>query len=869
VTWPWHRLTYPRRFAIISVLFAAPLAMLALSFLSEVDDRTQFGTKQLQGTEYLRPLRQVAELLPEAHLAAAAAQADPARAAVWREHLSALDRRFGALESVDRRLGALLDTTSRFADLNRQWTVFREAAPTVPRRELDVLYRKLAETAGALKVHVGNRSNLILDPELDTYYLADAVLMKLPEAHSLIAQLRRATAGESDDAGAVRIERDQLRDRLQASVQKTEHGLNTAFANNPSRTLGPSLRESLDRFMSAAAALVDEPPAGLGSGTADAAAYARALQASLELWDRAAGELDRLIAARLNSYTGWARGVIALVMVSLLVLTFLWMGLYVSVMHAARDLTRSAARTAAMMDTALDCIIVMDHDGRIVEFNPAAERTFGYARADVVGRPLADAIVPPSRRAAHVAGLRHYLATGESRFLGQRIEVVAMRAGGEEFPVELAITPIVNDGHPIFTAYLRDITERRRAEDELRRSKESAEAGSRAKSEFLATMSHEIRTPMNGVLGFAELLADTSLDAEQRHHLDTIRESGEALLKIINDILDFSKMEAGSMRLESTPLDFSATAGEVTRLLGAQANAKHVELLIDDRADAPLWLVGDPGRVRQVLVNLVGNAIKFTERGSVRITVQRVQDHSGPGSVRCAISDTGVGIPADKLPVLFQKFSQADGSSTRRYGGTGLGLAISKQLVQLMGGDIGVESEHGRGSTFWFTLPLPTAEQMDESVGRSTTATETTELAPQAASACGLALVAEDGRTNQMVASLMLRRLGWSADIVSTGGDAVAMYRKKAYDIVFMDCHMPEMDGFEATEEIRRIEADSGHRVPIVATTASVLPEERARCLRSGMDDFVAKPIQLRDMRRVIGVWAPDRPQQPAGAATG
>jgi PAS domain S-box-containing protein len=852
---PWY---YPRKFALISVLFAAPLAMLALSFLSEVDDRTQFGTKELQGIEYLRPLRQVGELLPEAHLAAAAAQADPAQAAAWQRHLSVLDRRFGALESMDRRLGTQLDTSSRFEALNQQWMEFRETAPALPRPELDVLYRGLADAVAALKVHVGNTSNLILDPELDSYYLMDAMLTQLPEALSLVAQLRRATTGQSDGAGATQIELAPLRERLRASLHRTEHGLNTAFANNRSRTLGVPLRSSLNGFMAAAGALAD--------GT-DPNAHSRAFRAGFELWDQAAADLDLLIAARVSGYTRWARGVIALVIVSLLVLTFLWMGLYASVMHAVRRLRRAADRTAAMMDSALDCIIVMDHEGRIVEFNPAAERTFGYARADVVGRPLAEAVVPPSMRAAHVAGLARYLASGESKLLGQRIEIVAMRAGGEEFPVELAIVPISSGRHPVFTAYVRDITERRRADDELRRSKEEAEAGSRAKSEFLATMSHEIRTPMNGVLGFAELLADTGLNAEQRQHLDTIRESGEALLKIINDILDFSKIEAGSMRLESTPLDFAETARDVTRLLGAQANAKHLELRLDNRVHAPIWLIGDPGRVRQVLVNLMGNAIKFTERGHVRITVQLVEDGHGPGCVRCSIADTGIGIPTDKLPVLFQKFSQADGSSTRRYGGTGLGLAISKQLVQLMGGAIGVESEHGRGSTFWFTLPLPTAEQMNENAGRSTPATETSEPALETASACGLALVAEDSRTNQMVASSMLRRLGWSVDVVSTGVAAVAMYRKKAYDMVFMDCHMPEMDGFQATAEIRRIEAGGGHRVPIIATTASVMPEERAQCLTSGMDDFVAKPIQFRDLRRVVNQWAPDRRQPPAGAA--
>ena len=342
--------------------------------------------------------------------------------------------------------------------------------------------------------------------------------------------------------------------------------------------------------------------------------------------------------------------------------------------------------------------------------------------------------------------------------------------------------------------------------------------------------------------------------------------SGEALLTIINDILDFSKMEAGSMRLENAPHDFTRAVSEVTKLLGAQANAKHLDLVVESQHDVPIWLIGDAGRVRQVLVNLVGNAIKFTERGQVRIDVQQVGGLTGTGCVRCSITDTGTGIVGDKLPLLFQKFTQADGSTTRRYGGTGLGLAISSQLIQLMGGDIGVESQVGRGSMFWFTLPLPSAEQLAGSVaGAAPDATGTVDDAAVGL-AHGVALVAEDSRTNQMLASLMLNRLGWRVDVVSTGTEAVAVYQQTSYDVVFMDCHMPGMDGFQATAEIRRLEASSNRRVPIIATTASVLPEERARCLSVGMDDFVAKPIHLRDLKRALARWAPDRRSEPVGA---
>ena len=923
--WLMHRLTYPRKFALISILFAAPLAVLALSYLNVADNRRQFGDKELLGTEYLRALRHVLERLPDAYLAAAAAKADESRAGEWRRHQAALDQRFGDLEATDRRLGGVLDTNHRFAALKREWTIFREADPASPRSDLDATYEGVSKGAHGLWSHVGNTSNLILDPRLETHYLVDAMLMKLPEAQALIAQLKRTTVARSGDKGRLQAELARLNGQLQASLEKIESGLDTAFANNPSATLGAPLRDRLHAYLSAAGGLSSRSGDVVEGDAVDLDSHDRALRAGFELWDQVTIDLDRLIRARVDLYTRWARGVIALVVVSLLIVISLWVGFYASVMqtvdglartadrmagghftdeslHGSRDelgqvtvafnriatrlrtewtqareerdrarmaeeeLRASQARTAAIMEAALDCIIVMDHRGCIVDFNPAAERTFRYARADVVGRPLADVVVPPALRAAHVAGLKRYMATGEGKVLGRRIEIVAMRANGDEFPVELAITPILSGDQPLFTAYLRDITDRKRAEDELRQSKEAAEAGSRTKSEFLATMSHEIRTPMNGVLGFAELLADTPLNAEQREHLDTIRVSGEALLTIINDILDFSKMEAGSMRLENAPHDFTRAVSEVTKLLGAQANAKHLDLVVESHHDVPIWLIGDAGRVRQVLMNLVGNAIKFTDRGQVRIAVQEVDGHAGTRSVQCSITDTGIGIVADKLPLLFQKFTQADGSTTRRYGGTGLGLAISKQLIQLMGGEIGVKSQLGGGSTFWFTLPLPSAHQLAGGVAGA--APETTAAAPDAAVglACGLAMVAEDSRTNQMLASLMLNRLGWRVDVVSTGTEAVAAYQQTSYDLVFMDCQMPGMDGFQATEEIRRLEASSNRRVPIIATTASVLPEERARCLKAGMDDFVAKPIHLRDLKRALARWAPDRRSVPAGA---
>jgi len=640
---------------------------------------------------------------------------------------------------------------------------------------------------------------------------------------------------------------------------------------------------------------------------------------------------------------------------------------------------------ATIVEQSSEAIWTTDLAGNITSWNAGAAAMFGYGPAEAIGHALK---VTESTPEAEQERLQR-LAKGE-KFA---YDAKAMTASGGAIDIQVALAPLLDEGNRSIgrIAVARDVTQHKRSEEALRFARETAEAANQAKSSFLARMSHEIRTPMNGVLGMTELLLETGLTSSQRKYAETVQRSGKNLLGIINDLLDFSKIEAGKLELETVDMDLRRTIEDIAELLAERAHAKGLDIACSIPPNLVTDVRGDPLRLGQVLTNLVGNAIKFTEKGGVVIRVATVSETPQSVTMRFEVKDTGIGISRESQGRIFREFSQADGSTTRKHGGSGLGLAISKQLVEMMGGEIHVQSEAGAGSTFWFTANFErqaAAREGSQLIGRlagvralivdansvssgimraqisnwemsawvAETPKQAIDLLAQAAArgapydvalidlrlpgmdaeqlartirgradmakvrlimvtrrhvdakhardsgfdAClvkpvrqtalydclvnvmagrgtetplqavvpkpvfdapaamrGEILLVEDNVINQQVALGILQIRGYSVTIANNGREALDMWARRNFDLILMDCAMPEMDGYEATREIRIREQASGRRVPIVALTANAMAHDRAECLSAGMDDHLAKPFSMQAMQEMLDRWIP------------
>jgi PAS domain S-box-containing protein len=496
-------------------------------------------------------------------------------------------------------------------------------------------------------------------------------------------------------------------------------------------------------------------------------------------------------------------------------------------------LRESEERTRKMIEAALDAVVSIDADGRITGWNGQAERIFGYSAEEALGRHLTETIIPVQYAAAHENGLKRFLHTGEARVLNQRIEMAARTKFGNEFPVELAISSIRSGDTYSFTAFIRDITARKRYEHELAKARDAALDAAKLKSEFLANMSHEIRTPMNGVIGMTDLLLDTSLTLEQKDYAHTIRHSAEALLTVINDILDFSKIEAGKMAIDVTEVNLRELLEEVTDLLAPVAQEKNIELLCDVSPLVPSIVRTDPVRVRQVVNNLVGNAIKFTEVGQVIVKCDILSEEGDKANLRITVIDSGIGIPADRQKTIFDSFTQVDGSTTRKFGGTGLGLTISKQLAVLLGGDIGLSSEVGAGSSFWLDLVaeiVPSQPSFERIAGLDDA---TPVLVVERHPGCAAVLERE------------LSRFGFRVHLVESAEAGIEKVRaQQKYGVILIDTQTPDLAAEDFTSVIGELAPNT--KLIMLSPIRDALPREEV--LGRGFSGIVTKPVKLSQL---------------------
>lgn len=906
-----------RRLVLIvgcAVLFASPIIVIVYQGITSLDTNIEIVEKEQNGIFYHSQLLNLVERMQETRgltYAVRVGGRDFSEAlTAKREELS---QAINEVDDVDKSYGASLDVSRGWQTIRKEILSLMQTNATPA---ADVEFRRFTETIHELiefMNDVEDHSLVSVDTQLDSNYLASAAVHIVPKIIKAIGEIRGLTVnhlvsgrspqqwadGEIQELQTLYNGYAQGNDSLEealnrARIAKASSGQFVELLNNEIKPKENEFRAHFERLVLArqndlsASEFFKLATETIGHYDA---LYDRTTESFLELLKQRHAEYRLKRNMVLYSSIIAFFGFVALII-------FLYRNLVrtetsnrkaieaqgalaerlqekermqhqmqeytdkleesrLDIISANKKLSDESAKIQAIMDSALEGIITINGQGVIQTCNKAAEHVFGYRADEIVGQNVS-ILMPAPHKHNHDSYIKRYLDTRERRIIGVGRELIGLRKDGTQFPMELSVSEISAKGVPLFIGLARDITQQKQKEEELNLARKRAEESNLAKSEFLANMSHELRTPLNSILGMLRLLkesklADKNYDLTEEYSMaDTALRSSTNLLEIVNDILDFSKIEAGGMTLERVGMDLVYILGSVVLTLEPIAKEKHVTLAQHRGNEKYPYVLGDPTRLTRILINLVGNAIKYTEEGRVDIRsfCKPVDDRHI--EFRCEIMDTGIGIPKEKLQTVFEKFMQADTSTTRKYGGTGLGLAITKQLVQMMGGSIGIESEVDVGSTFWFTVPFEITDQ----ITKEKQVRKKKMLSGSVLPGSARVLIAEDHTMNQILVAKLMKKFGIdNYEIVGNGAKALKRYQEDSWDVILMDCFMPEKNGYDTTMEIRNLEKETGKHVPIVAMTANAMIGEKEKCLRCGMDEYISKPIGIEELKEVLGQW--------------
>jgi PAS domain S-box-containing protein len=878
-----NRLTYPRKFLLISLVFTVPLALATVILFNKINASLDIARRQTEGLRYLTAIQPLFRAVQEQTEAMVTTASGDAGEAARVKNLAQVAEGLATLERAEKALGQVLRTSDRFVTVKRHADVLRLQLEGPGAVVSDELRDPLLTSLSALMARVGDSSRLILDEQLTSYYLVDTVLFNLPSAQLLTTQTR--TQGEvvtnlqslsNEDRAKLGVLEGRLQGtssaiafELKRAIDLDESGRLKAALAQPMEAVAAAeraYRETIGRELLNTSEIKLTPAVWREGGTA-------LLRASFVLWDRTEVELRRILHERIAHYW-WNKVLVqSLGAASIALVAYLFIGFYLAVMRtvgaldaAARQmvsgeipetvnlsnrdelgqvvasfnrvagaLVAASAARQAILDNAVDGIFTFNEHGTIRSFNRAAERIFGYGADDIAGRSVS-LLVADDEPTWTTSGRR---------------EVTGRRQDGTTFPVELGVGAVEHDGTRLLIGMARDITDRRRAEEELLGAKEAAEGANRAKSTFLANMSHELRTPLNAIIGYSEMLAEEARDSGNDEYvpdLEKIQRAGSHLLGLINTVLDLSKIEAGKMDLYLETFDLASMLGDVTATIQPLIQQKGNRLVIqtsDDLGD----MHADVTKVRQTLFNLLSNASKFTENGTITLTVNREAVGETPW-ISFAVSDTGIGMSAEQLGKLFQAFTQADVSTTRKYGGTGLGLVITRRFCQMMGGDIAVESTEGEGTTFTMRLPAVVGEP------HRPPAAEPSGITLSVPAGNGqTALVIDDDPAARELLEAFFRKEGFAVAVATTGPDGVRLAREVRPAIITLDVMMPGMDGWAVLTQLKA-EPELAE-IPVIMVT---IVDDRNLGYALGATDYLTKPVDrdrlatlVRRYRRTSG----------------